>query len=157
MSNKTIQRPLPSAGHDQRGAHGNDQHMIFEALTLLLPEPVHEKSLRLMHGRDCADHDHDKTRGREPGQEPRDQSETAERLPDNDEKRHEPGQSHLLREESHRLFESIPTKHPKSFWAPCANITLPSPTRRIRPAQESSVLKNDMTYLLSPLVSTTYE
>src|SRR6185437_4498924 len=36
----------------------------------------------------------------------------------------------------------FPPNQPNNFCAPCANITLPSPTRRMRPAQESSVLKN---------------
>src|SRR5262249_30913316 len=37
MSNDAVQSPLSSADHDKGGAHGNDQQVIFEAFSLLLP------------------------------------------------------------------------------------------------------------------------
>src|SRR5512139_2718225 len=111
----TVQRPLASADHDQSRAHGDDQQMIFESLSLLLPEPVHEKSLRPMYGRNRADHDDDETRSRESSEESGDQPQTAERFSDNDEKGHEPGQPHLLGKEPHRSFEAVTTEPAQQF------------------------------------------
>jgi hypothetical protein len=57
-----IQSPPPTTADHQCGADAEDELMLFEALTGLFAEPVHEEAMRPMDQDDGAGHDHAETR-----------------------------------------------------------------------------------------------
>src|SRR5690242_3786998 len=111
----TVDRPLTAASYQECGGDPNHQKMILEAFSLLLSEPIHEESVRQMHQCDGSEHDNGQTRGGEPGEKPSQEREAAERLTDDDQQGYQPGQAHLLCEESHRPVKAESTEPAQQF------------------------------------------
>lgn len=51
-----VERPSPSASENHNNSEADREDMVFETLTLLCPEPVHEKPVRQMHKEHRAQH-----------------------------------------------------------------------------------------------------
>jgi hypothetical protein len=88
--------------------------VIFEALALLLAEPVHKEPVVYVHGSDRDQHVDDNTKGRNATEQSNDQAQAAEEFGADGEKRQRRGNAQPLGKETHGAVETVtsePAQH----------------------------------------------
>ena len=105
-----IQGPDPTPSDRQRQTQAECQQVIFEALAVLGPRPIHEKTARSMHEHDRSEHGECDAYGAEAAEEAQCERDRSEQFGDDHERRHGCGHPEGALEPAQRPLDAKATK-----------------------------------------------
>jgi hypothetical protein len=105
-----VERKPPAAIQNYCDTQSDYKEVIFVAFSLLIPNPVHEKTVLDVRGKDDAKHQHNHRGCPNAATEAGNQKKRAEKFDDDDEQSDDPGQMNGPGEEIHKTFETEPAK-----------------------------------------------